>query len=527
MISNFLETLYSINPISPVEYIGRNVDIFNRQWKKTIKILPLKKEQKQFLETFRNFAVGNWYFFENCTEKSETLINFRKKLIINICKELLKKRVNTDRVSKLIQLGINKEVEIIKKDDKNLTQIGSELREQTLAAFFSNNPKNWLVFSRKHLDKHYWAGRGTKKLMDLVRDEYGLKNSTIEVYRTSYLRLLKVIPVYSNGEKPGDFKYTQQPNVIFPPTVLDEDIVGLLPNHGMSLVHYLSKYHPVYVMLLNDYTSKAVLNMTKEEFVNQTAALLKFVTEREQAKPIFSGYCQGGTIAVLTSLTEKIRPYVKAVFTMAAATGKKEEDSEISSLFLDDLSLVSEVVKNGFMIAAEFLALGTKKSGWSPFGDVLSYLVKGEKYADRINELIETKGYDLKKARKVLSFEIFKEIAIEIWLASMHAIPVATTEITLPVFRDGILSDGTYDLEIFGQKINVYDYNKYNIPIHIFAGKFDKVVPVTSAIEISKFVKNCYVHLFDGGHIGLATNLKGGIFQNPIIEAVEEIFSMS
>lgn len=526
MFLDALNALSKINPVSPFEFWGKNVDQANKNWKKMLSLFPLKKEQRDFWEILGNFSVANWYFGENSLKNYEALLNFRKKIIINMIREFHKKNIDIPKIAKLIQLGLDKEAEIFKKDDKNLQQIAADFREKFWEALFSKDERAWLDFSRGYFDQQYWAGRGQQKLMETVRSEYGLDVSSEEVFRTPCLRLLEIKPVYAEGENPDDFPYTPQPVMWLPPTVLDHHIVSLLPNYGMSLVHYLAKFHPVYVVILNDYTSSDVMNMTPEIFVEQIAEVLKFIGQREQTKPIFAGYCQGGTLAILSSLTEKIRPLVKAVFTAAAASGKKEEESEISSLFLDSLDMVSEVAKKGYMVAPEFLSIGLKKEGWSPFGDLLANLVKAEKYTERIKALMSLKGYDIKKAKKVLAYEIIKEVVLEIWLGSMKAIPIATTAMTLPVFRDGIQPDGSYNLELFGKKLNVKDFETWGIPVHVFAGEFDKVVPSISSSEISNFIRNCFVHLVPGGHISLATNFKGGKFQEPIIKAVEEIFKM-
>lgn len=525
MIHNFLNALNNINPVSPFEFWGKTIDQANKNWKKCLSMFPLRKEQRDFWEILGNFSVANYYFTENSVKNYEALLNFRKKIIINMIREFLKKNMDIPKIAKLIQIGLDKEAEIFKKDDKNIQQISADFREKFWEALFSKDERAWLDFSRKYFDQQYWAGRGQQKLMDTVRSEYGLEVSSEEVFRTSCLRLLEIKPVYAEGESPDDFPYTPQPVMWLPPTVLDHHIVSLLPNYGMSLVHYLAKFHPVYVMILNDYTSNEVMHMTPEKFIDETAELLKFIAEREQTKPIFAGYCQGGTLAILSTLTEKIRPLVKAVFTAASASGKKEDDSEISSIFLDSLNMVTEVAKKGYMVAPEFLSIGLKKEGWSPFGDLLTNLVKAEKYTERIKTLMSEKNYDIKKAKKVLAYEIIKEVVLEIWLGSMKAIPVATTAMTLPVFRDGI-TDGFYNLELFGEKLNVKDFDLFKIPVHIFAGEFDKVVPPESATEIAKAIQNCFVHLVPGGHISLATNFKGGKFQSPIVKAVEEIFNM-
>lgn len=523
MFDSALTAMSRLNPISLIDFWSKNFNFFDKQVRITIKNLPIQKSQKKFWETFINFSAANWYFQENALRNNETLINFRKKIVINVFREIQKANPNFEKISKLMEIGAKKEIEIFKKDDKKISQIIGDLRAEFINALFSEDENHWLDFSRSYMNKQYWAGNGIKKLMEIVKDEYGLDIESDEVLRTPALRLLKIRPVYNEGERAEDFKYTPQPVVWFPPTVLDHHIVSLLPRHGMSLVHHLAKFHPTYVMILNDYSSEEVLKMSPEDFVEQTAILLNFVQEQEKIKPIFGGYCQGGTIAVLTSLTEKLRPLVKSVFTIVAATGKKDEDTT-TSVFLDNLELVSEVVKNGYMVAPEFLSIPLKKDNWSPYGDVLNNLSKAERYVQRIKEMIETKGYDIKKARKVLAYEIIKEVVLEIWLASMHHIPISTTAMTLPVFRDGIMPDGTYNLELFGQRLQTRDFDKYNIPVHIFAGEFDKVVPVVSATELKKQVKNCFVHLFSDGHIAPATNFKGGVLQQPIIETVESIF---
>lgn len=526
MLLKFLDAMSKINPVSTFEFWGKQVDQANKNWKKSLAVLPLSSEQRDFWEILGNFNVADWYFKENSLKNYEALLNFRKKIIINMIREFFKKNLDIPKVAKLIQVGLDRETEIFKKDDKNIQQISANFREKFWEALFSKNEKAWLEFSREYFDQQYWAGRGQKKLMETVRSEYGLDVSTEEVFRTPCLRLLKVIPVYAKGEKPEDFPYTKQPVMWLPPTVLDHHIVSLLPNYGMSLVHYLAKFHPVYVVILNDYTSPDVLKMTKEIFVDQIAELLKFINEQEKTRAIFAGYCQGGTLAILSSLTEKIRPYIKAVFTAAAASGKKEDDSEITSLFLDSLDMVSEVAKKGYMVAPEFLSIGLKKEGWSPFGDLLNNLIKAEKYTERIKRLMNENDYDIKKAKKVLAYEIIKEVVLEIWLSSMRAIPMATTEMTLPVFRDGIMPDGSYNLELFGKKLNVKDFEKWGIPVYIFAGEFDKVVPQESSTEIAKFIKNCFIKLFKGGHVALANNLRNGLFQTPIVKAVEKVSKM-
>jgi pimeloyl-ACP methyl ester carboxylesterase len=93
---------------------------------------------------------------------------------------------------------------------------------------------------------------------------------------------------------------------------------------------------------------------------------------------------------------------------------------------------------------------------------------------------------------------------------------------TLPIFKEGILSDGTYNLKLLGETIDVNNFNKRNLPLRLFFGKYDKVVPSESARAIADYVQDCKIYEFPGGHIDMCTKFDKG-FQTPIIEEVEKI----
>lgn len=473
-----------------------------------------------------NFFLGNWYLGNNLALGYKDINSFKMKFLYRLICKIQKGEISFEEILDQFKFAIDKETEMLITDEKKYAKVRAEYIRYGLEAltdYFSGDTRTMVKFSDHYKDEQFWVEKMMKRLKENVRHEYGIDVSSRKVFSTEYLSLLEIVPIYKDGENSDDYDYIDQPIVILPPTVLDHHIVGLLPNYDMSMVHYFAKRCPVYVMIVNDYRDEHVLNMIKEDLVLHMIKVFEYLKLIENEKPIFCGYCQGGTIAIMSALTGKLDEYIKAVFGVVSPTGKKKEQEDLGPLALvfEDIELVGELVNGSLMVGREFLSIGLKEAGWSPGSDVVRKMLEAKKYRERIRQDIKN-GKSFIDAEKSLTEEIIKKIVLDIWLGSMENVPLATTEMSLAAFKNGIDPNGFYNIEMFGKKLNVNYFNESQKGLYLFAAQTDRVVPPNTVFEIVKYIEHAKHFIIPTGHIGLCTNFKDNLHE-PIFNAIKEV----
>jgi len=516
----YYKTLF---PITHLEYMGRNVDSWLKHSRKIIRNSFLPKEQKHFLETLINMNAGSYYLGENILTSYEEQIGARQTLVPNFLKRVLEGKIDLSTIKEIIDFGIKHEIDLFKSNNEAFGKVGTDYQKQFIDALKSDDKKALLKMSRHLIDDQYWIKKGPARLGVNIEQQYGLEISSEIIYSTNCFELTRIDPIYGPGEKASDFKRTEENVIWIVPALLGKEILSLLPNHGMSLVHYLAKFHNVYVISYKNYKGKALLEATSEKLLNDIHEILQFMYLSTGLKSILAGYCQGGTIALMGSLTEKINQLIKGVVTAMAPTDIYDtENIGPMIMALEDLDLVGKYTENGhLMIDKNCLFLGLKKKGQGNGSEFLASQIKAKKYRERIKELI-AEGRDVGEAIKCLSEEIIYDLAIENWTKSKKSVPPAAVEITLELFAKGISDDGLYSKWLYGKQLDLNYLVETNTPSYFIYGKHDKVVKKETATAAGKRLSNSTLIELDCGHIGPPTEFGIG-FQEPFIKAVEEI----
>lgn len=514
--------LFNIFPqIDYVEMMNRNFDLTLRQTRRAVKNSRLSKTQKRSFEILLNLFFGNYYLGSNIFDNYKNLFGLRTKFFMNFLQKVQKGEITNKEINNLIETTIERELDLLTRDSKIFSDIVAEYGNYFAESIERKDKKAFVKYTRKYIDEQFIAGRGIKSLCDLIRNEHGTGVGTTEIYETSCLKLLQVNPIYAKGESKTDSKYIRQPLILIPPTVLGSGVLAFAPNYGTSLIHHLSEHNPVFVINFKDFKSSPMLKMTMESLIDELIEILKFVNLMYGTKPIFGGYCQGGLIALLASLSEKLNPYIKAIFAMATPTGKMDMgNSSIQSLLFKDLGLATKTVNGHKVIAKEFPIVGLKNDDWSALLDFAANLSKAKVFRKRILEMVKS-GIDIHDAIKRLSIENIEYLAQTVWLNNMEDLPFALTDWSLSVFKNGICPDGSYDAMLDGKRLSTATINKNKKTVHLFYGKRDKLVTPERALEIVPHLDNCETHPIDCGHIGICNVFNKG-YQEPIIEAIEK-----
>lgn len=316
----------------------------------------------------------------------------------------------------------------------------------------------------------------------------------LQVAQTSRAALYQVLPL----DPDVAVKQNGKPVLHVAPFLLPKDIIALLPEKGMSLVHAFAGegiptyvYHPKDIM-----TTPAVQLMTGEDFVSDIRLFAKTLQAKHGHKSTLVGTCQGAYLCLLGCLSGELDSCVDTLIQNVPPN-----DLTRSERFKASLRMVPDTQKSLEDICIR-LPNGNRVVSGHPAS--LSMRLSDFGAENPVSALIR----DLRGAERGVTD---MGSALQRWLRDIKPMPYEITKISQRGAIVPITPDGVMPTSLFGRVLRLQHLVDCGMKLHVIAGERDEVVELAAAralfdVPCIKNYKGASEHVIrNAGHVAPMT----------------------
>jgi hypothetical protein len=288
----------------------------------------------------------------------------------------------------------------------------------------------------------------------------------VNIAENSRAVLYQVLPL--NG---APVKSKGKPVLHVAPFLLPKDIIALLPEKGMSLVHaFAGEGVPTYVYHSKDIMeTPAVQVMTGDDFVSDIRFFAKTLQEKHGQKTTLIGTCQGAYLCLLGCLTGELDSCVDTLIQNVPPN-----DLTQSRRFKSGMSMVTDTQKSLDEICIR-LPNGNRVVSGHPAS--LSMRLSDFGAENPCSALIR----DLRAAERGVTD---MGSALQGWLRDIKPMPYEITKISQQGAIVPITSDGVMPVSLFGRVLRLQHLVDHGMKLHVIAGERDEVVELGAALAL-------------------------------------------
>ena len=376
-----------------------------------------------------------------------------------------------------------------------------ELREALNAlgnTLSGHNPEEILQYSQMQLQIMDTLNESYPRAVREIEPEYGLhfdNGGYVKAAETERFELHQVLP----SDRNVGVRENGKPMIVVPPYVLGANILAFLPGENESYVHaFANQGIPTYIRVVKDISKTAAVQvMTGEDDALDLAYFSRELVARHGKKVTLNGYCHGGFMSVIDTLSGQLDGLVDALITCAAPMDGSRSKSLVEYMEhlpfrFRDLGYAIKRLPNGNRAVD---------------GKILSWVFKLKS--------IENEAPFLSFYRDLMMFDngsgqipkISKTVAaISRWLTyDVTDLPVGITRLSFDSYTKPVSEDGTLPVRLFGKPLNFTSIAGKGIKWLICVSENDELVDESAALAPLEFVE-AEVAVFPKGHTSMATS---------------------
>ncbi len=370
-----------------------------------------------------------------------------------------------------------------------LTAIGNSLSD--------SSSEDILKYSERQLKLMDTLYNSYPQAIREIEPEYGFhfdSGGYVKIAETDRFEVYQVLPTEKNVSVREDGK----PMLIIPPYVLGANILAFLPGEKRSYVHaFANQGIPTYIRVVKDIaTTPAVQVMTGEDDALDTRYFSQVLVAKHGKKVTLNGYCQGGFMSVVDTLSGKLDGLVDALITAVAPLDGSRSKSLVEYIEhlpfrFRDLGYGIKTLPNGNRVVD---------------GKILSWVFKLKSIENEAPFLsfyrdltMFDRGSGIPKINKAAA-------AISHWLTyDITDLPVGITRLSFDSYTQPVSEDGTLPVRLFSKPLNFKRIEEKGIKWLICIAESDDLVDQSAALAPLDFIE-AEVAVFPKGHASMATS---------------------